>query len=122
MTQIIGTTTVGTETATTDTAPDTTAGTSTDGTGLDAITETAVQSLLRRHLPHLPDGQDLASDAPLRELGLDSMQAVELVFDLEDEIGIIFPDEAMTAETFATLRSLLTVVAAERGDAEGVPS
>jgi acyl carrier protein len=40
------------------------------------------------------------------------MEAVELLLDLELELGIVLPDEAMTAETFATLSSLRAAVAA----------
>jgi acyl carrier protein len=74
--------------------------------------EPAMETVLRKHLSFLASDQPLGLDAPLRELGLDSMQAVELVFDLEDELGVVFPDEAMTAETFATPRSLLAAIAA----------
>ena len=56
----------------------------------------------------------------LKELGLDSMQAVELLLDLEDELGIVLPDDAMTAETFATPGSLKAAVAAAASDMEAV--
>ena len=63
-------------------------------------------TVLRRHLRNLPDGQELAPDEPLKKLGLDSMQAVELLFDLEDELGVVLPDEMMTGDTFATRATL----------------
>ncbi|GAB3887367.1 hypothetical protein GCM10029964_053230 [Kibdelosporangium lantanae] len=34
------------------------------------------------------------------------MKAVDLVFDLEDELRVALPDQAMTATTFATPRAL----------------
>lgn len=64
------------------------------------------EAVLRRHLNRLPAGEPLPPDEPLKNLGLDSMQAVDLVFDLEDELGVALPDEAMTADTFATASSL----------------
>lgn len=70
------------------------------------------EAVLRRHLRHLPDGQELPEDASLRGFGLDSMQAVELLFDLEDELGLTLPDELMTGDTFATPGSLRDAVRA----------
>jgi acyl carrier protein len=64
------------------------------------------ESVLRRHLNRLGPGEPVPPDAPLKNLGLDSMQAVELVFDLEDELDVTLPDEAMTSATFATAGSL----------------
>lgn len=70
----------------------------------------AFGAILRRHLKYLAPDADIPSAAPLRDLGLDSMQAVELVFDLEDELGVVLPDEAMTAQTFATADTLWRAV------------
>lgn len=52
----------------------------------------------------------LPADAPLWELGLDSLRVVELVVLLEDELDMTFPEEYLTAETFATLDSTVSVV------------
>jgi acyl carrier protein len=81
------------------------------------VVNDSYEAVLRRHLTYLAADQPLAADAPLKDLGLDSMQAVELVFDLEDELGVALPDEAMTAETFATARSLWSAVTAAREQA-----
>ena len=75
-------------------------------------------AILRKRLKHLDVDSALPDDAPLQELGLDSMQAVELLLDLEDELGIVLPDDAMTAETFATPGSLKAAVAAAASDVE----
>jgi acyl carrier protein len=64
------------------------------------------ESVVRRHLTWLDAGAPLPTEQPLKDLGLDSMRAVDLVFDLEDELGVVLPDEAMTATTFATAGSL----------------
>jgi acyl carrier protein len=77
----------------------------------------AFEAVLRPRLPYLTDDAELSPDAPLRELGLDSMQAVELVFDLEDALDVQLPDEAMTAETFATAASLWVALTAARDEA-----
>jgi acyl carrier protein len=47
------------------------------------------------------------------------MQAVDLVFDLEDELGVVLPDEAMNAATFATARNLWSAVS-DAGASAGV--
>ncbi len=70
------------------------------------------ETVLRRHLKYLAPDAALDPDAPLNKLGLDSMKAVDLVFDLEDELGVALPDEAMTSETFGTARSLWAALAA----------
>lgn len=72
--------------------------------------DTAFETVLRRHLKHLPAGRELLPDDSLKKLGLDSMQAVELLFDLEDELGVTLPDDVMTGDTFATPRSLHDVI------------
>jgi acyl carrier protein len=74
------------------------------------VDNTAFSAILRRHLKYLNGDAELAGEAPLRDLGLDSMQAVELLFDLEDELGVVLPDSAMTAETFTTANSLWAAV------------
>jgi acyl carrier protein len=42
----------------------------------------------------------------LRDLGLDSMSAIELVLNIEMVFDVVFPDELLVAETFDTLASL----------------
>jgi acyl carrier protein len=64
------------------------------------------ETVLRKHLNYLAPDAALDPDADLKDLGLDSMKAVDLVFDLEDDLHIALPDQAMTGATFATPRSL----------------
>ncbi len=69
-------------------------------------------AILRRHLSLVGPAEELTLDAPLRELGLDSMAAVRLVVDLETELGVMLPETSLTAETFADAASLWHAVAA----------
>ncbi|WP_367139693.1 MULTISPECIES: acyl carrier protein [Streptomyces] len=62
--------------------------------------------------------QEITPDASLRELGLDSMQAIELLFAIEDTFGVTLPDDDMNDTTFATAGSLWTVISAAV-DAQG---
>ncbi|WP_327000856.1 phosphopantetheine-binding protein [Dactylosporangium sp. NBC_01737] len=74
-------------------------------------------TVLRRHLKYLPEGAPLAADADLRSLGLDSMAAVDLLFDLEDTFDVVLPDEALVEQTFTTPQSLQDTL--QRLDQEG---
>ena len=55
-------------------------------------------------------GAPLTADSRLYDLGLDSMQAVELLFAIEDDYGVELPDDKLNDTTFETLGSLWTVV------------
>ena len=65
----------------------------------------ALIGALTRQVRRIPVDVDWAT-ASLIELGLDSMAAIELVLDIEETLGVQFPDEMLVAETFATFRSL----------------
>jgi acyl carrier protein len=56
---------------------------------------------------------DITPDTHLLELGIDSMQSIELLFSIEDTLGIALPDEALNETTFATAGSLWKAVAAQ---------
>jgi acyl carrier protein len=71
-------------------------------------------SILRRHLPSLADDAPIERDVLLKNYGLDSMQAVNLVFAIEDEMGIVIPDSALTGETFETFHNLHDMVEGAR--------
>ncbi|MYS24051.1 acyl carrier protein [Streptomyces sp. DvalAA-14] len=69
------------------------------------------ETLLRGYLPLLGD-EPLTEGTPLRDLGLDSMQSVDLLFAIEDELGVSLPDDALNEQTFATAGSLWQAVSA----------
>ncbi|MFL6117570.1 MAG: phosphopantetheine-binding protein [Catenulispora sp.] len=71
--------------------------------------------LLSRNLPLLA-GRELTADTELSEFGLDSMRAVDLLFDIEDTFGVILPDQVLAPGTFTTPRALWSaILAAEVG-------
>ncbi|MGW5736436.1 MULTISPECIES: acyl carrier protein [Streptomyces] len=75
--------------------------------------------LLRPFLKHAGSGDiAITPETDLRRLGVDSMQAIELLFQLEDGFGIQLPDEDMNDATFATAGSLWQAVAAQLADEE----
>lgn len=66
--------------------------------------------------------QEITAETPLREQGLDSMQAIELLFAIEDTFAVVLPDGDMNDATFATAGNLWNVISAasEAGPAASV--
>jgi acyl carrier protein len=62
--------------------------------------------LVKRRLKYLPKEVALDPNVLLKDYGLDSAAAIDLLLDLEDTFGVMMPDEYLTSETFATLNSL----------------
>ncbi|WP_158541770.1 acyl carrier protein [Streptomyces sp. MOE7] len=74
-------------------------------------------------LRNAPDRASLASagpDAPLPEHGFDSLGVVRLLVDLEETLGVTFPSDAVTAETFGSIRTIAAALKAS-GAAPAAP-
>jgi acyl carrier protein len=82
------------------------------------MTSKRFEQVLVPHLKVTGASDRLRPDASLRDLGLDSLHSVELLFDLEDEYDIILADEALVPETFATPQTLYEAVLAAGGTDE----
>jgi acyl carrier protein len=67
-------------------------------------------NLLRQFLPDFPDDQDLAADLDLVANGLDSLETVGLVVELEQRYGIEIADSDLTLGNFSTPRQLWEIV------------
>ncbi len=67
------------------------------------------EQVLRNHLPDA--AATLRGSDGLFDLGLDSFDMVELFVALEAAFGVSFPDDALTADTFATVGSLWAALA-----------
>ncbi len=65
----------------------------------------------------VPDG--IIDDQPIfvEGLGLDSIDALELVVLIEERFGIAIPDEEVGKKVFASINALADFVAAERSHA-----
>jgi acyl carrier protein len=72
---------------------------------------------LRPFLKYAGD-QEITAESRLRDLGLDSMQAIELLFAIEDGYGVTLPDEKLVDATFETAGRLWSEVAAIREPAD----
>ncbi|MFF5019734.1 acyl carrier protein [Streptomyces sp. NPDC001165] len=62
---------------------------------------------------------ELTAESDLRSLGLDSMQAIELLFAIEDTFGVVLQDDDLTEATFATVEGLWSAVQ-RAGEEQGV--
>jgi acyl carrier protein len=68
------------------------------------------ESVLRQHLPRLAPDAQLEPGMQLGDAGLNSLGVVRLLVDIEDTLGVTFPDELIGPDTFATPDSLWNVV------------
>ncbi len=60
----------------------------------------------------------LTPDAPLEELGIDSLGVAELLFNVEDEFGITLPPEAVQLPTMGdVVRFIDALILAQKGPA-----
>ena len=59
------------------------------------------EDVLRRHCRFVTVGTTIAPEASLTELGMDSLQVVELIVDLEDCFEFCIPEPLLTPEVFA---------------------
>jgi len=78
-----------------------------------------VKDLIIRRLKLTIDPKTIKDDAPLfgEGLGLDSIDALELVVGLEQEFGISIPDEDVGREAFASVNALAAYINKTKGQA-----
>ncbi len=69
------------------------------------------ETVLRARLPLLSPDEPLPPDVNLQNLGLDSLDTVQLMGDLESEFSIVFTDDLLTAATFSSAGKLWAAVA-----------
>jgi acyl carrier protein len=69
-----------------------------------------LQEILRPKLRFLTADAAVPMDEDLGKLGLDSMASIDLLMEIEQQLGVQIPDEMMTVETFSTGNHLLAVI------------
>lgn len=55
--------------------------------------------------------EDIADDDDLHRLGLSSQGLVAVMLGLEDELGVQFPDEVLSKDTFSSIASIRDTLA-----------
>ena len=70
--------------------------------------------ILRNYIKQIGDSNALTMESNLYELGLDSMAAVNLLLELEEIYGVIFPDVLLTESTFETPLALQAAIVSLR--------
>jgi acyl carrier protein len=78
-----------------------------------------LETIVRRYLVLVPEGQDVPRETELSALGLDSMSALTLLLELEERFDISFPDSLLNASTFRSARSLENVIQMLRKERDG---
>ena len=66
----------------------------------------AFLGILCSHLKQVGEGNSLTMESNLYVLGLDSMGAANLLLELEETYGVLFPDSFLTESTFETPMAL----------------
>ncbi|WP_030378784.1 MULTISPECIES: phosphopantetheine-binding protein [unclassified Streptomyces] len=69
-----------------------------------------LEAIVRENCPHLDDDVSLTADDLLVDLGLDSLAMAAIVVQTEETFGFVFPDDELTAETFATMGTVWEAV------------
>ncbi|MFG2803781.1 phosphopantetheine-binding protein [Streptomyces pseudovenezuelae] len=69
------------------------------------------EQILRNNLKDLAASVPLVADVSLPDLGLNSVQTVSLLMELEETYEINLPEEAMVYRTFSTPGTLWQVIA-----------
>ena len=62
-------------------------------------------TMLRQVLKYAGD-KEFTTDSRLRDFGLDSMEAIKLLFAIEDGYGVMLPDDKLIDATFETAGGL----------------
>jgi acyl carrier protein len=70
------------------------------------LLEPSLERILRVHARFLAAGADIDPDLPLASLGVDSLDIIELVVQLEDAFDVEIPPDRVTPETFSTPASI----------------
>jgi acyl carrier protein len=80
--------------------------------------DAAFTEMLRPFLKFAGSGE-LTEESRLRDLGLDSMQAIELLFAIEDTFELVLPDDELKDSTFDSAGNLWAAISRARAESDG---
>jgi acyl carrier protein len=66
--------------------------------------------IVRRFAPGLPDTADQAGNINLRDAGLTSLGAVQVMLQIEAAFDLVFPDKALSPANFATVEAIARLI------------
>ncbi len=67
---------------------------------------------IKQRLSSKVKGKEITEDSNLKDLGIDSLDLVDLVFELEEEIGVEFDDEELLQ--IKTVQDLMNLIDAKK--------
>lgn len=68
------------------------------------------EAIIRSHLSDPPPAGELNPDLDLTAAGIDSLETIGLMTELEERFEFEFPDELLSTGTFSTPRILWTAI------------
>ena len=71
-----------------------------------SVQEERIEAIVRTFIRHWPSGQTIDIDGNLSELGLSSMDMVNLLLAVEAEFNITVPGTNLSPEHFRTIRTI----------------
>lgn len=66
--------------------------------------------IVRPNLKFLGEDASLEPDAPLADLGLDSLASIDLLLDLEEQLEVEIPDDILDENTFSSISHLASTL------------
>jgi len=70
------------------------------------LPDSTLERIVRPHLKSLDLGEGLHPEKSLAQAGLDESGSVDLLVQLEEELGLRIPDSVIDADSLATLNGL----------------
>lgn len=77
-----------------------------------------VEKMLRDFLTEVQPAvkaEDLTDDAELTALGIESLDVIEMLFEVEDQYGVTVPDEVV--QSFVTFKDVVSYITENHEDA-----
>ncbi|MES2506845.1 MAG: acyl carrier protein [Verrucomicrobiota bacterium] len=74
-------------------------------------------ALLRPHLRMLAADTPIRLDDDLGKLGLDSLESIDVLMEIESEFGVAIPDDQITVDTLSTAGNLLQAIESQMATA-----